>query len=261
MKPKLLIACAAVVAVCAVPAAPAHGTRYVALGDSYSSGTGARGYYDRACKRSGRSYPYLLHALHPDWELVHAACSGAKTRDVWSSQAASLDGATEWVTYTAGGNDARFSKVIKECALPGWASDCAGRIDRAQAFIAATLPRRLDRMNAVIAARAPAASVIVLGYPQLFTGEDCDPATFFSPAEQARLRSTGELLRDALRDAALRAGGRFSFHDVMPAFLGHALCDVDPWLRGLSVPLGESFHPNAAGQRLGYLPVVRAALG
>jgi lysophospholipase L1-like esterase len=251
------LAVAAVAAVCAA-AAPAQATRYVALGDSYSSGTGTRSYYDRACRRSVHSHPYLLRLANPDWEFTHAACSGAKTGDVLRSQVAGLSGGADLVTYTLGGNDAGFSKVVKECALPAWASGCHSRIDGAQAYLANVLPRRLDRVNARIKALAPAARVIVLGYPHLFMGEDCDPATFFSPAEQTRLNLTADLLRDQLRDAASRAGPLFEFVDPIPSFSGHAICDSASWLNGLTAPLRESYHPNRRGQRLGYFSAVRA---
>ena len=66
-----------VVAACFVFVAPAWATKYVALGDSYSSGTGTRSYYDSSCQRSVHAYPYLLHNAHPSWTFVHAACSGA----------------------------------------------------------------------------------------------------------------------------------------------------------------------------------------
>src|SRR3954467_6128628 len=75
-------------------------TKYVALGDSYSSGTGTRTYYDSNCQRSVYSYPYLLHNAHPSWTFVQAACSGAKTGDVINTQAPSLTSDTNWVTYT-----------------------------------------------------------------------------------------------------------------------------------------------------------------
>src|SRR5581483_2456479 len=98
--------------VLAVCAASASATKYVALGDSYSSGTGTRTYYDSSCQRSVYAYPYLLHNAHPTWTFVHAACSGAKTGDIINTQSASLTSDTNWVSYTIGGNDAGFSSVI-----------------------------------------------------------------------------------------------------------------------------------------------------
>src|SRR5262249_10452160 len=129
---------------------PAWATKYVALGDSYSSGTGGRTYYDSNCEKSVHAYPYLLHDEHPGWTFVHAACSGATTSSLLSGQMSRVTSDTDWVTYTIGGNDAGFSSVIIDCAEPSWASDCDGAIDRAQAFIQRTLPGRLDQVNKAI---------------------------------------------------------------------------------------------------------------
>jgi lysophospholipase L1-like esterase len=239
----------------------AGATRYVALGDSYSSGTGTRTYYDSNCQRSVYSYPYLVHNAHPTWTFVHAACSGAKTGDILNTQASSLTSGTNWVTYTIGGNDAGFSSVITTCAEPSWASDCDGAINTAQAYITNTLPGRLDLVNNKIKSLSPTAKVIVLDYPHLFMGEDCNAATWFSPSEETRLNQTADMLRSALQAAATRAGTNFIFKDVIPPFVGHAICDSTEWLNGLSNPTGESYHPNTLGHSQGYTPVVRSVLG
>ena len=69
-----------------VAAAPAAAERYVALGDSYSSGTGTRTYFDSGCQKSVYSYPYLLSQQRPNTQLVFAACSGAQTSNVLDTQ-------------------------------------------------------------------------------------------------------------------------------------------------------------------------------
>ena len=74
----------------------------------------------------------------------------------------SVTAETNWVTYTIGGNDAGFSSVITECALPGWLSDCNGKINEAQSIIKNTLPGRLDEVNNAIKSRAPNAEVIAV---------------------------------------------------------------------------------------------------
>src|SRR5436190_14803529 len=130
---------AAVFAFLVLAATPAFAVRYVALGDSYSSGTGTRTYYDSNCQKSIYSYPYLVHNAHTAWTFVHAACGGAKTGDVLNTQSSSLTSGTNWVTYTIGGNDAGFSSVITECAQPWWSSDCDGAINNAQAYISGPL--------------------------------------------------------------------------------------------------------------------------
>jgi lysophospholipase L1-like esterase len=243
----------------AVPAAA--GERYVALGDSYSSGTGTREYYDSTCQRSNYSYAKIIDVERANTDVVLAACSGAKTGNVLTSQVSSLTSGTRWVTITIGGNDAGFSSVITECAQPWWSSNCNGAIDAAQAYIRNTLPGKLDSVYAEIKRRSPTATVIVLSYPRLFMGVDCNAGTFFSSDEMTRLNATADLLRDKTRDRALAAGANFRFKDAIPPFVGHAVCSSTEWLNGLSNPLGESYHPNRTGHRSGYVPLVRAVMG
>lgn len=266
MKRNIVVAALCVAAFLTVFASQAWAVKYVALGDSYSSGTGTRTYYDSGCQRSTTSYPYLLHNAHPDWTFVHAACSGAKTGDVISTQSASLTADTNWVTYTIGGNDAGFSSVITECAQPGWLSDCDGAIDAAQAYIQNTLPGRLDLVNNTIKSKSPNATVIALDYPRLFNGTDCNAFTWFSGAEMTRLNQTADMLKTQVSAAATRAGANFVFRDVIPPFIGHAVCDggsasATEWINGLSNPVGESYHPKTTGHASGYYPVVKGVTG
>lgn len=243
-----------------VGAAVPAGSSYVALGDSYSSGTGTRSYLEDGteCLRSASAFPSLLAAAN-GYDLDLRACSGSVVADVRANQVGALGPDTDLVTLTIGGNDADFTGVITECALPAWASDCDTAIDGAQAFVAATLPARLSGLYAEIRAAAPAAEVVVAGYPRLFMGEDCDVLTFFSPEEQARLNTTADQLN--ARTAAAAAAAGFSFVDPTDAFTGHAVCDEPEWLNGLSNPVVESYHPNVAGHAQGYAPLVGAAVG
>src|SRR6476619_4881063 len=266
MKARFSVLLVSAAAVFLIAAAQAAATEYVALGDSYSSGTGTRTYYDSNCQRSVYAYPYLLHNAHPAWTFVQASCAGAKTGDILNIQSASLTSGTNWVTYTIGGNDAGFSSVITECAKPSWASNCNGAIDNAQAYINNTLPGRLDLVDNKIKSLAPTAKVIVLDYPRLFNGEDCNAGTFFSPSEEMRLNQTADMLRDKLSQAAGRAGANFLFRDVIPPFIGHAVCDggggsATEWINGLSNPVGESYHPKTTGHANGYYPVVHNTTG
>ena len=76
----------AAVAAAASPAGAATAPRYVALGDSYSSGTGTRNYLadGTSCQRSTRAYPSLV-AAGGGLDLNFRACSGATTADVTST--------------------------------------------------------------------------------------------------------------------------------------------------------------------------------
>lgn len=222
--------------------------RYVALGDSYASGLGTREYDppNGRCRRSPYSYPARV-AEEASVPLVFVACAGATTRTVHRNQLPSLTRRTATVTITVGGNDAGFKRVLFECAKPELAGDCDAAIDRARRFIGSTLPGRLRRLYAAVAERSPRADVLVIGYPRLFNGEDCNAGTFFSPEEQTRLNHTANLLARVTAVRARRAG--LGFVDPRRAFVGHAVCADREWLNGLSDPVSESYHPNRRGQR------------
>lgn len=240
---------------------PAHaaGPSYVALGDSYSSGVGTRTYISdgTSCQRSVYAYPYLI-AQARGLTLSFQACSGAKVSDVTANQLGTLSSGTAYVTISVGGNDAGFSSVITECAKPGWLSDCDGKINTAQAYINNTLPGSLSTLYASIKSKAPNAKVVVVGYPHLFNGQDCNAGTFFSPSEETRLNQTADLLDSKLSSAASAKG--FSFANPVSVFTGHAVCDSVEWLNGLSNPISESYHPNRTGHASGYEPLVNALL-
>lgn len=239
------------------PRAAAAG-EYVALGDSYSSGVGTRDYIDDGtdCQRSTAAYPWVV-ADRIDAVLDFAACSGATTDSVRTGQLGGLDSGTQWVSVSAGGNDAGFTDVITECAQPAWLSDCNGAVDGAEAIITDVLPGRLDSLYSGISAGAPSAAVVVVGYPRLFMGEDCNAGTWFSPEDQARLNGAADLLDSTLAAKAAEHG--FAFVDPRDAFTGHAVCDDVEWINGLSSPITESYHPNSAGH-VGYADLVDAVV-
>jgi lysophospholipase L1-like esterase len=239
--------------------ASAAAERYVALGDSYSSGTGTRTYFDSGCQRSVYSYPYLLSQQRANTQLVFAACSGAKTGDVLNNQISQLNAATGIVTITVGGNDAGFSSVITECAKPEWASVCDTRVNSAKSYISSTLPGQLNNVYSQIKSRSPSARVVVLGYPRLFMGVDCNGGTWFDSDDMVMLNQTADLLNSVLSGRAAAYG--FTFKNPTSAFTGHAVCSSTEWLNGLSNPTGESYHPNRTGHSSGYLPLVRQAVG
>ena len=241
-------------------AAPAQAAgSYVALGDSYSSVTGTRTYINdgTSCQRSVYAYPSLVSASR-GLTLNFRACSGATVADVTNTQLSALTASTTRLSISVGGNDAGFADVLTECAQPGWASDCNGAIDGAQSILNGTIPSRLSTLYASIRAKAPNAKVVVVGYPRIFMGEDCNAFTWFSPAEESRLNATADLLNSRTASAASAKG--FSFVNPTTRFTGHAVCDSVEWLNGLSNPISESYHPNVAGQRDGYAPLVSTQL-
>ena len=232
---------------------------YVALGDSYASGLGTREYDAGSgdCQRSPHAYA-PIDAARIGATLTFVACSGARVSDVADSQIGALDSSTALVTVQVGGNDAGFTDVLTECALPWWASDCSGAVADARDVITGTLPGRLDDLYDEISARAPTAEVVVVGYPRLFNGEDCNAGTFFSPEDERLLNEGADLLNSTIGEVAGSHG--FDFVDPTSAFVGHAVCADPEWINGLSNPVRESYHPNRDGQ-LAYADLVDDYLG
>jgi len=232
-------------------------TGYVALGDSYSSGVGA-GDYDSAsgdCKRSANAYPQLWNAAHSPSSFDFTACSGARTDDVLANQLGPLSASTGTVSISIGGNDASFADTMQACVLQG-ESVCLDKVAEARDYIANTLPGKLDSVYDAISERAPSAHVAVIGYPHMckLNGE-CSVG--LSEASRAAINSASDDLDDVTAKRAADHG--FSFGDTRGAFTGHEICSSDEWLHSVTVPIGDSYHPTAAGQSGGYLPAMEGA--
>ncbi|MDJ1132934.1 SGNH/GDSL hydrolase family protein [Streptomyces iconiensis] len=229
-------------------------TGYVALGDSYSSGVGA-GDYDSGsgnCKRSANAYPKLWSGANSPSSFDFTACSGARTGDVLSGQLGPLKDSTGLVSITIGGNDAGFADAMTTCVLQG-ESACLKRIKQARDYIAGTLPGKLDPVYDAIRDKAPSAKVVVLGYPNMYKLKGaCNVG--LSEKSRAAINSAAADLNDVTAKRAADHG--FSFGDVRPTFSGHEICSGSSWLHSVTFPVGDSYHPTAAGQSGGYLPVL-----
>ncbi|MFI0483352.1 SGNH/GDSL hydrolase family protein [Actinomadura sp. 9N215] len=236
--------------------ASAAGPNYVALGDSYSSGTGA-GSYDPAsgaCKRSANAYAELWAAANSTSSFKFVACSGATTATVASGQLGALSSSTTLVSITVGGNDAGFADVMQTCVL-GSDSTCKSRVAQAETYMKGTLPGRLDSVYSQIRAKAPSARVVVLGYPRLY--KIVNVCVGLSNAKRTALNQAADTLDGVIAKAAGGAG--FTWSDVRDEFSGHELCSGDDWLNSVTIPIDDSYHPTALGHRLGYLPALKAS--
>ncbi|WP_030160038.1 SGNH/GDSL hydrolase family protein [Glycomyces sp. NRRL B-16210] len=228
---------------------------YVALGDSYASGSGAGSYLDLSCQRSQNAYPWLL-SQELGADLDFAACGGAKTGDVLAGQVGHLDADTDLVSISVGGNDVGWVDVIIACILPF--KNCTPDIEEAERKATQELPAKLDAVYAAIAQNAPNAEVYVLGYPRLFAAVNhCDALGLISIAEQVRINQAADLLSSVIESAAAAHG--FTYVDVRDEFSGHEICGSPPWLHGLTVS-EIPYHPNASGHSQGYLPALLGAL-
>jgi lysophospholipase L1-like esterase len=227
---------------------------YVALGDSYSSGTGAPPYTSSSCLRGNKSYAALWAASHEVSSFAFVACGGATTQSM-TGQFSALSAATDLVTITIGGNDVGFADTMATCVL-GTSSACVDAVDDGIATANATLPGRLDSTYATIRSRAPNATVVVLGYPRLVEPNgSCLTAT-----KRAALNRGADALHTVISARAAAAGVRYV--DARDRFAGHGACGSSPWINRFNLfQIAESFHPNATGYSQGYLALVDGVTG
>jgi lysophospholipase L1-like esterase len=261
--------------------------RYVAMGDSYSSGEGADSFLPPGpglpgrCHRSQNAYSQLLaerlgDRYRHDPATDFLACSGDEVPDLLSRQLPKLGPDVGLITVGIGGNDSGWTKVLKSCAIQGAIPPPAAVFRKsckriAQESFDSRLPelrKRLQTAYAQIKAKAPGAKVIVVGYPAIF--EDsfasiaCASAGDLGRRARSDLREAAGRLDDLIKQLALQAG--FRFVDPRPAFDDHRICGPkQDWIHGVTRRDGkvietalQTFHPNQAGQA-GYANAIAAA--
>lgn len=242
-----------------VPQSALPAVRYVALGDSYSSGVGAGDYYGSggSCDRSPGAYPALWAAASRPASYLSEACSGATIGSVLHSQLSALNKATTLVSITIGGNDVGFGPVMSTCVvLP--TGFCVRVVAEAETEIRGVLPGRLNELLAAVSADAPNARVVVMGYPEPYDLSRSGSCIGLSSTGRTDLDQAAAQLDAQLLAAANRYGDAFA--DVRSAFQGHQICDSDNWMNSVDwLDIGASYHPNPAGQADAYYQVFSAA--
>ncbi|WP_186779168.1 SGNH/GDSL hydrolase family protein [Streptomyces salinarius] len=252
--------------------ATAHATPatldYVALGDSYSAGSGVlpADLTNLLCLRSTANYPHVI-ADATGARLKDVTCGAAQTADFTQAQypgvAPQLDAlsaGTDLVTLTIGGNDNNtFVNAITACGTAGvlsggQGSPCKDKYGTSfEDEIETNTYPALKAALRDVGARAPHARVAALGYPWI-TPAAADPSCFLrlpvAAGDVPYLRDIQAHLNDAVRRAAEETGATYvDFSEVSD---GHDACEapgtrwIEPLLFGSSlVPV----HPNALGER------------
>ncbi|KIS26246.1 hypothetical protein TV39_16510 [Arthrobacter sp. SPG23] len=249
-------------------AAPAGELDYIAVGDSYTAGTGAGAATKPAgttCWQSSPGYVGDVDKTGRVSLVVNAACHGAllfsgddplqkqisvETQLTGLVAAQKLNPSTGIVTITAGANDAGVSQVLGACAAYG-VEVCAGAVASSEGGMS-QVGEALAYIYGQIHAAAPSAKVAVLGYPRLFEPADGNP--YFSADEQRLINQATDKLNAAIATAVSNAnafGANAQFVDVTARFAGHAVNSADPWIAyDGGNPLADSnFHPTPTGHR------------
>ena len=244
----------------ATPAQAASSVHYVALGDSYSSGVGAGSYIGSSgsCDRSPNAYSALWATAHAPAAYTSVACSGATTTTVISSQLSALSASTTLVSITIGGNDVGFANIMETCAVDG-TSSCVAAVAPPRRRPRTPCPACSTRSTTTSVRTRRTRQVVVLDYPVFYQlGTLC---IGLSATSHAKIDEGIGIADGVISAAASRHG--FTFADVRNKFVGHQLCSGGTkWLHALNVTdITESYHPTAAGQSGGFLPVFTSAVG
>jgi lysophospholipase L1-like esterase len=220
--------------------------RYVALGDSYSSGVGTARFdpASGACRRSPLGYPQRWADTHPDYIFVNASCSAADIGNV-RDQAEALRADTDFVTLTVGGNDDGFALILNIC-IRGSNFVCRIATSAASAYTRLIISRKLDNLYADLRSRAPRAQILVLTYPHLLTGTGSCDSLKISKSKRTSMNRSIDVMDSVIRDRARE--NDIDVLDLRTVFAGHEACSARPWINGYTrANSSEAFHPNAAG--------------
>jgi hypothetical protein len=186
----------------ATPRSGPVGAAYVALGDSYSAGEGLGGFekgtdIDKGtgrnqCHRSAKdAYPVLRPAVVLPQVTSRAfyACSGATSKDMMSlppqkgdgrqvgqpQQTATVGPQTQYITLSAGGNDVGFGDLGLGCVeivinhrkvYRLSSTSCKDQVRASQKKLAGA-QASLEKLYTDLLARAPQATIVVVGYPRV----------------------------------------------------------------------------------------------
>ena len=257
----------------------------VHMGDSYASGTGADidkflppggsnpQAYDPAtrtasnrCYRTNNAYgPLASRELGQSYR--HVACSGATIPDILDgmygepSQLEALSASTQYVTLSAGGNDAGFVDVLQCIVLEANCNSSHAKFQQSYSMVAGYLPTRYDNLLNRVRQQAPNAQVILVGYP-LILPEYSWQEMYMNAAEKAAAKQLRDGINGAMRDAAVRhgmtyvdpfaPGSPFLKKNIGPGEQGPRSviwgirAQIDP---NSVVDISSSYHPTKNGQK------------
>ncbi|MBK1785353.1 SGNH/GDSL hydrolase family protein [Prauserella cavernicola] len=239
---------------------------YVALGDSYTSGTLIPNQVNLPCTRSDRNYPSLVTQAIQPAEFTDASCGGATTDDMtrpqWGianrPQFDALRPDTDLVTVGIGGNDVPFIEVVATCAALSVTNPKAAPCQ--DHYNASGTDGLVEKVRAVgpkvagvlegIKQRSPEAHVALVGYPSLLpeSGDSCWPIVPIAAGDAPYLRDITKLLNQVLAEQAAAHG--VTYVDTYTSSVGHDMCAPrgERWVEGILLGSPAApVHPNALG--------------
>jgi lysophospholipase L1-like esterase len=262
----LVLVCAVFALASQVAQASAAPLTYVALGDSYSAGSGVLPPDPTAppeCLRSILNYPHDI-AAQTGAQLTDVTCGGAETSDFLNSQYPgvapqlnAVQASTQLITMTIGGNDSNvFVDSIVDCGSAGVStlgqgSPCKDKYGSSfdDTINNTTYPALVSALKAV-RAKAPHAKVAILGYPWIVppTG-GCFPTMPVATGDVPYVRNIQATLNNAVKRAAAATGA--TYVDFSQISQGHDACQpigtrwIEPVIGSTQAVI---VHPNALGE-------------
>lgn len=253
------------------------------------------------CHVSTRSYPFLLKVLNgiDDDMMQSVACSGARiTPDyhggdhnyrgqgnrtsgmseehIRNAQSSALQDFTpgmvqqlafvreyqpKVITVTGGGNDVKFSEILKSCIFNTWANSKHDSCNLAVAkseeriLLGDAIRTQFDQTAQFIRAVkevSPSTTIYVVGYPTFLSDgrQSCVNGGSLDHQERTAINEGVEYLNDLIRAAAEQEGAYF--RDVEDALRGGRMCEGSKYMTGLlnhfdGSEAAQMFHPNSIG--------------
>lgn len=162
------------------------GDDYVALGDSFTAGSGVLPVNTTdiplGCVQSAANYPHIAQGTLRFGGFADRSCGGAQTTHMTESQDVTpgpnppqfnaLSPTAKLVTLGIGGNDVGFGEIAISClSITPWGSPCKNKyvvngVDTLKQRIDATAPKVKAVIDG-IRERSPQATILVVGYPKI----------------------------------------------------------------------------------------------
>jgi hypothetical protein len=231
-------------------------------------------FYDNGCHRHNLAYPVQIARIVKASQSIFVACSGATTANIGAiSQTAKpqhphsplnvAGGNTQLtdvenfrrdrlggndpslITIGIGGNDAGFSSIAKHCIvtiLP--CSSDSNFVDTVINNITGPVYEKLEETFTSLRDTFPNSTIVAFGYPSPVSGAepDCNGDPLYQQDKEFLGGAVLDTLNEMISEAAGSAG--ISYVDISSVTVGHEICTAEPWFRGLSYPVVQSFHPT-----------------
>lgn len=153
---------------------PQKSLSIVLLGDSYTAGNGAGSYIGQKGSYQSRNswgnrYAAWLNAQGVKATLTNLSHSGKTAEQVSTEQIAKVPANTNLVMLTAGGNDANFNDVVKQCFAVGYRDDktCQEKVEAAISRFPTIIGLTENIFKNLEDRLSTGAQVVLVGYPLL----------------------------------------------------------------------------------------------